>query len=575
MTDTNTFNFDNIGNLGGTTTENALEATAKSNEIFGGSSGANDLFAGTTNIAGATTNTNNFNGEKQLIPGTTIDTDQYFQDSQKIVDNAIDANALLNEVQKIPGASIDADKLLKKNAQNLAVTDGNTFFTDTQTIPGVTSDTAALFGNTETIPTLKATDTNTFFGTTEQPMENSLYGANPAFQGTLEDLKSFPLSKTNIVEAAHDISTEVIPSTGEFFGTTNILPETTNIVNQTGGVQKITTTTTKTTTYNTNQNLPIPTPIPTTFDSPLLPKTQNKYTQTTFSITGIPNTFSNLHAVGYGTMPEPIPIESTINTTTTTAYETSVIPPPTETVETIPTTTYTASETTFTTPIPTTQSTYIEPYPATSYATPVETTYVPSPAEKTMTTTTTRVYPKTETVTTQIKRIPVKKTVKRVYQTTQVPKVVTNQVIPTYSYAPPSQPQILQVNKPTSLVQTKVSPRIPDEDFRRGRPIYGNTKLVTSIMQPNNTLNMSIKPSYNVALENNPKFVNYELGKSNIGLNPLGTSLLTNNTSLGLDRLARGKSYDVYGRSINPLYNRVGITPATNNLSTSKIKDFL
>ena len=601
MTDINTFNFENIGQTEGTTVENALEATAKANDIFGETlqttSGSNDILAQTGNIVGEANNTNTFNGEKQLLPGTTIDTDQFFKDSQKLVDETINANALLKEAQKLPGTTIDADELLKKNAQNLAVTDTNALFTDAQTIPATTNDTTTtLFGTTEAVSNIPTATT-----------DNTFYGTNPTIQGTFEEIKSFPLSKTHILETNQNITTtETIPSTTEFYGTTQIMPETTNFISQTGvgGVQKITTTTTKTTTYNTNQNLTnvvVPTTlenipptienipptienipptienIPPTLDTTILPRTQNKYTQTTFSITGIPSTinsttYSNLNAIGYGTTAEPIlPMQST-------TFETTVIPTTTENIQPIQSTTYETSAfpTTTTETVETTQTTYTTSLPTstTTYVPPIDqTTIYTPPVEQTTTTTSTTVFPQTQTFTSQIKKIPVK-TIKRTYQTTQIPKVVTQrQVAPTYvSYAPPTQSQVVQINQPASLVQTRVSSSFLDEDFRRGRPIYSNTKITGSLLQPNN-LNMSIRPSYNVALENNPKFVNYSNVNTGMSLNPLANSVLANSTNL--DRLGRGRSYDLYGRNVNPLYNRVGLTPVTNNLSTSKIKDFL
>ena len=117
-----------------------------------------------------------------------------------------------------------------------------------------------------------------------------------------------------------------------------------------------------------------------------------------------------------------------------------------------------------------------------------------------------------------------------------------------------------------------------DEDFRRGRPVYNDTRNIGLKLQKPSNHNLPIRPSYNV-YNPNARLLNYGYGNTGFGVSRIGANgLRFNNVNVGtgLDRLGRGGSYDVYGRGVNPLYNRVGLTPVNaNNIQQSNIKDFL
>ena len=132
------------------------------------------------------------------------------------------------------------------------------------------------------------------------------------------------------------------------------------------------------------------------------------------------------------------------------------------------------------------------------------------------------------------------------------------------------------------VIQTQYGQKIFDEDFRRGRPMY-NYERNYKLLSPSKNNNLPLRPIYNVGLVNNNNLLNYGYGNglnTGIGLNRIN-ALGNNNVNLAagnrLDKLTKGHSYDVYGRGITPLLNKVGLGDINNaNLpSTSKIKDFL
>ena len=104
------------------------------------------------------------------------------------------------------------------------------------------------------------------------------------------------------------------------------------------------------------------------------------------------------------------------------------------------------------------------------------------------------------------------------------------------------------------ILQTRYGQKIFDEDFRRGRPLY-NYVIGQKLLIPNN---IAIRPSNNIGLTNNHLVYDY----------PNNLALKRNN----LDRLGRGGSYDVYGRGITPLLNKVGLGKVETQ---PRLKDFL
>ena len=152
-------------------------------------------------------------------------------------------------------------------------------------------------------------------------------------------------------------------------------------------------------------------------------------------------------------------------------------------------------------------------------------------------------------------------------------ETIPQPVIQTQTVQPPpvvTPPPIVQQPIPPPVGQTTINRfGIIDEDFRRGRPIYndiqgGGVKL----LRLNNNNNLPVRPVYNVGINRNPQLIQPYAG----------VAIRNNNVPLGagLDRLGRGGSYDVYGRGLNPLYNRVGLTPLnTNAQAAGNIKDFL
>ena len=418
--------------------------------------------------------------------------------------------------------------VLQQTAGLAGPTDENGFFgatTSTNDIFGQTlktdTDGADFFGATQTLQG-KTTDTNNFFGTTNTlesvPGTNTYLGDAQTFAGTTTD--------TNAIFGTTEGITTTDPN--NFFHTTQTLPGTVEanalFSNPTmvqtqflPGTTTQTTTTTKTT-YGTKDVQPGQTNYDT---SQYLATGVN---QTTYDNYGVP-----MASVGYGTTAADFPA------TTQTAIETN-LPPQTFN---IPTTTQTTTQTTYdTTPISvptTTQTTFTTSVPL---AQPVQ---------------------QTQTVqTTKVQNIP------QTIQVAPTPVNVQNTV--------PLQQQIIQTNQP-QIIQLQFGARIIDEDFRRGRPVYNDTKTIgLRFQRPVN--NSPVKLRYNIAP--NTYLINNGYGNTGVGLNRVGANGLRYN-NVGLDRLGRGGSYDVYGRGINPLLNRVGLGQynANNIQPTSNIKDFL
>ena len=343
-----------------------------------------------------------------------------------------------------------------------------------------------------------------------------------------------------IIEFKIDTNTYFGPTEGvtttdpnNFFGTTQTLPGTVEanalFANPTmvqtqflPGTTTQTTTTTKTT-YGTTDAQTGQTNLGA------VPTSTSQYlatgvNQTTYDNYGVP-----MASVGYGTTAADIP------PTTQTPIETA-LPQTFNIPTTTQTTTQTKTQTTYdTTPIS---------VPTTNQA--IYTTSVPQPIQQTQTVQTTKV-----------------QTIPQTIQVVPTPVTVQN-TVPLQQHIQTTQPQ---------NVQPQFGARIIDEDFRRGRPVYNDTKNIgLRFLRPVNK--SPVKPTYNISP--NTYLINNGYGNTGIGLNRVGANGLRYN-NVGLDRLGRGGSYDVYGRGINPLLNRVGLgqNNANNIKTTSNIKDFL
>lgn len=379
------------------------------------------------------------------------------------------------------------------------------------TFTGTTTDANAFLGDNQYIQNV---DTNTFFGTAGTTDGNAVFGTNQITTDPL--LTNQTLAGTQFLPAGTDtntfFTTDAIPTTTDattLYGTTQIMPDATAFGTQVGGVTQTTTTTQ--TTYNTNPGFQ-------TFGATTFPTTQ-----TTFGTTeGIPVTQGFTMQNEYQATGQTTP-DSNIGYGTTPA-EFAAAQANYTTTDTLQTTAYEIPKTTQTT---------------------------------------------TQT-TTQIQNIP-QTTVTQTLQATPNPVAAQNQIIQNTQIQPQS--QAIQAIPQQQIIQNAYGARILDEDFRRGRPIYTDTR--TTGYRLNN--NLPVRPSYNVINTNNSRLLNYGYTNPTIGLSKLGNNLRTNNVPLGtgLDRLAKGGSYDVYSRGINPLYNQAGLGQVKNIQATSNIKDFL
>ena len=411
-------------------------------------------------------------------------------------------------------------------------TDPNAFFT------GATTDANALFGENQVIQNV---DTNTFFGTTgaiptTTTETTAVYGATPVSTDplftnqTLAGTTFLPATTTTTEANTYYGTTGAIPTTttdaNAFYGTTQIMPDATAFGTQIGGVQKTTTTTTQTT-YNTPG-------FQTTFGTTAFPTTYGVTEGTTVNQTAIGGiaTQSEYPATGQTTPDSQIGYGTTaadlLGTQTTT----------------LPATTY--------------QTTNIVPTTTTTQTTTQTTTYGNTVGQQAETVTI-QPQPQPQPVTTQTQTTT---------QTTQVPQTIQTVTPPPYMQKPQQ-----AMNQP-QIIQSPFGPKIIDEDFRRGRPIYNDTRAIG--VKLNN--NLPIRPSYNVGIINNPRAHNYGYSNTGFGVNKVGNALRPNNITLGtgLDRLGRGGSYDVYGRGINPILNKAGLGQVNNNIqTTSNLKDFL
>lgn len=410
-------------------------------------------------------------------------------------------------------------------------------------VQGTTNLLPPIQGNTQVLPTITAggvgantvlqdtalagmADENGFFGTTATT--NDIFGNTLNSEGT-----DFLTGANTITTNAYGLgntttfgTTETLPTIGAadpFLGNatitgTQILPGTTTTdVNTVYGTTAFATpgvqTKTTTTTTKTTYNTAQNFGVPVTTTTATYGTDPNLY--------GFQQNIQSEYQATNPTSPD-----STIGYGTTAADFIAAQPTTFSTTTPIETTTTQTTTTTYENTVPTPATTItVEPQPV---PTPIETIPPPQPQ-------------------------PVIQT-----QTVLTTTPVVNQTLAVPGPVPPP------------IGQTTINRfGIIDEDFRRGRPIYNeNQGGGVRLLHLNNNNNLPVRPIYNVGINRNPQLIQ-----------PYGGAVVrTNNVPLGtgLDRLGRGGSYDVYGRGLNPLYNRVGLTPInTNPQVTGNIKDFL
>ena len=384
---------------------------------------------------------------------------------------------------------------------------GDTLKTQTETTEFHT--TTPMFGENQFIQNV---DTNTFFGTTGVSStsndSNIIFGATQVIPGTSEQNAIFA---NQTLAGTQFLPPTATTDTNAFYGTT--------LGTQVGGITNNIKTTTTQTAYNTTSGFG-------TFAA----TAQKTYgvndgglaTQNEYPATGITTPDAQ---IGYGTTAaDLIPTQPTYSTENT---------------------------------LPTTYE-----IPTTSTQTTTQTTYGNAVEQQATT-----VAVESQPVETQFQSIPQNTTVTQTVQTTQTPVATQNQIIQNTPQVL-SQPRIIQQ---AQQIPNAYGARILDEDFRRGRPIYNNTR--TYAWKNNN--NLPIRPSYNVDNTLNSRILNYGYNNTGFGHNRLAKGLTnTNALGTGLSKLGRGGSYDVYSKGINPLLNKAGLGQA-NNVVTSNIKDFL
>ncbi len=136
--------------------------------------------------------------------------------------------------------------------------------------------------------------------------------------------------------------------------------------------------------------------------------------------------------------------------------------------------------------------------------------------------------------------------------------VVQNQNI---QYKARSTAAQIQDNSRKSNKQKIPGGKVYDEDFRRGRPIYNDKYTGSKYEMPR----LMKRPVYNTGLNNQGRPSKIE-GVNQV--NPLGVNKINNvglGGNLGLNKLAKGVSYDVYGRGITPILNKAGLGQINDN----------
>ena len=398
----------------------------------------------------------------------------------------------------------------------------------------VLQQTAGLAGPTDENGFFGATaTTNDIFGQTlKTDIDGAdLFGATPTFQGTTTDTNAL-FGTTNTIQTVNGTNT--------YLGDAQTFAGTTTDTNTYFGTTEGVTTTVPNNFFGTTQTLPGTVEANAFFSNPTMTQTQflpgGTTTQTTTTTTKTTYGTADVQPgqTTYGTVPTSTSqyLATGVNQTTydnygvpmaSVGYGTTAadLPVTTQTPINIPTTTQTTTQTTYnTTPIA------------------VPTTTIAQPVQQTQTVKTTKV------------------------QTTVPPTI---QVAPTPVAVPriiPIQQQVVQTTQP-QILQPQLGTRIMDEDFRRGRPVYNDIRTIGLLQRHVN--NSPVKLRYNAGVLPNTYLIN----NGYVGANGLRYN------NVGLDRLGRGGSYDVYGRGINPLLNRVGLGNVNNIRPTSNIKDFL
>ena len=581
MIDPNNFNLQGYGQpVGGIQDSVGLEGMADENGFFG-TNDTNDIFGQTLKT---NTDTNEYLGGAQTlqgtIPGANVEMNPYLGDPN-VMQGAtnIDMNALYGQAQAIPGATADPNAFLGANQGMTAENTNNTnaLFGLNQAGPYATvdpnavttADPNALYGTAQ-IPQGATADPNALYGTAQIPQgatadPNTLYGATQIPQGAIADPNSLYGRMQGVTG---------IPTTAQnmFYGNMQGVP---------GLVQNQTTT--KTQNAIGGQNPGLPNTVQTNNQNNLgvtpagIPGTVQAYGATA----GLPTPTQNAYGlIGNSDLPPTIGTKDFQNTAQPRFgnYQTASNPinpnalqnnavnrvnqplGPPQIPENI-------------------KNNNGAPIGQPAYQTsslPINNQIVGLPntnqntAQPTLGNEVNR--PRFPTKTQPINNPP---------QAGNFRQNIQNPMLPGAIGHPQGMNNLQYLKDPEGKVlQTQYGQKIIDEDFRRGRPVYDENKKGRQLQ---NKKNLIPKPIYNVAINNKYNKYGYEkelnsgLVVRRIGVNEVGKNNINKGNGNKLDRLGRGGSYDVYGRGITPLLNKVGLERDNNPNTqlTSNIKDFL
>lgn len=549
MIDPNNFNLQGyvqpVGGIQGTV---GLEGMADENGFFGTTNNTNDIFGQTLQT---NTDTNEYLGGVQTlqgtIPGANVEVNQYLGDPNAIQGATnIDMNALYGQTQVIPGATTDPTTFL---GTNQVMTTGNT------------NNTNELFGLPQAVPyaavdpnTITTTDNNALYETAQIPQgatvdPNALYGIAQIPQGATADENALYGRMQGVTG---------IPTTAQnmIYGNTQGIP---------GLVQNQTTTTTQNAIGGQNPGLPNTVQINGQNNLGLTPAgfpgtpTQNSYGTTdllppTIGTKQLQNTaqarFGNYQIASNPINPNALQ-NNALNKENQT-LEPSQMPANIKNNNGAP---------------------IGQPVYQTS-SLPINNQIVGLPntnqntAQAALGNEVNR--PKFPTKTQPINNTPQAGNFRQNIQNPMFPGVIGH---------PQGTNNLQYLKGPEGkVIQTQYGQKIMDEDFRRGRPVYDEIRKGQQLPKKKY---LPPKPIYNVDINKN-KFHNNGYEKDDfvvrrIGVNEVQKNNINKGNGNKLDRLGRGGSYDVYGRGITPLLNKVGLEKDKNPNTqlTSNIKDFL
>ena len=498
----------------------------------------------------------------QETQGTNIDPNSYFTNL-----NTTDTNAIYSQTQIIPETTATT-------TTTTTTTTNENYFTQPQEIQGTTT-----YGETQIIP---SSDTNNYFSTNQteyvqsQPQIESTDFTNYQTSGTTTDYTNYNFEATNIETSQPQqvYSTEATTTTT----TTNTFSDQIPQYQITPNVIEAYPSTKVNVTHIKSEN---------TFDTNAIPMTETQYipSEPQFDINQFQQTY------------ETTPVTDT-TTTTTTNYNFNQ-----------PEVTYTQDQSNnIITATPEVQTTFnttneviSQPQVQTTFNTPNE--IISQPQVQTTTYNTTNEVisqPQVQTTQSTTYNINNLNNLKQVNPVVQEPVTNEQTNIITTPTPPPveTKPQIIPINLNKNKAPSgfQLFGKLIDEDFRRGRPIYNDMDYPSKIRYyTNNQQNPIYQVRKRLGAQGNiglsrltPAFSYDRVGPNSVSLNPT-VSQLNNNINLGrqindinpinsvnpnlinekinpgFDRLTKANSYDVNQQSMTPLLNNFGLNPNLNN----------